>query len=513
MPCLLWENGGQYNNCMSTSARTGVAATTQVRVTHPHKLFVDGRWIDARLGKRIELVTPQREEVLGTVAEATEADVDAAVAAARAAFDGGEWPRLTHAARADYLRRMSAQLERRLPELSRAWVEQVGALASVAPFVIGGGKFWFDYYAELATTYPFEERRTPFDGHGSAVIVREPAGVVAAIAPWNNPFGIMAGKIAPALLAGCTVVMKPAPETPLEAYIIAEAAEAAGLPAGVLNLVTTHRQAADHLASHRDVDKVSFTGSVLAGQRIASVCGHRLARCTLELGGKSAAIVLDDYDIATAAKTLVNTITMSAGQVCATLSRVIVSKSRHDDLVEALRAEMATVRVGDPDDVWAQMGPLAMQRQRTRVENYIGLGRAEGARLVFGGGRPAHLPRGFYFEPTLFAGVTSRMQIAQDEIFGPVLAVFKCESEEEAVHIANDSPFGLYGAVFTHDSERAWRVARGVRTGTFTQNIFRFDPSLPFGGFKQSGLGREGGAEGLASFTELKSILLDAQTR
>jgi acyl-CoA reductase-like NAD-dependent aldehyde dehydrogenase len=486
-----------------------MSTPAQIRIAHPHKLFVNGRWIDAREGGRLELITPQREEVLATVAEATEADVDAAVAAARAAFDGGEWSGLSHVARADYLRRISAQLEKRLPELSRAWVEQVGALASVAPFVIGGGKFWFDYYADQATKYPFVDRRTPMDGHGSAVIVREPAGVVAAIAPWNNPFGIMAGKVAPALLAGCTVIMKPAPETPLEAYILAEAAEEAGLPPGVLNLVTTHRQAADHLASHRDVDKVSFTGSVLAGQRIASVCGHRLARCTLELGGKSAAIVLDDFDVARAAKTLVNTITMSAGQVCATLSRVIVLKSRHDELVEALRAEMATVRVGDPDDVSTQMGPLAMQRQRTRVENYIGLGRAEGAQLVFGGGRPSHLSRGFYIEPTLFTNVAPRMQIAQDEIFGPVLAVFACESEEEAVRIANDSPFGLYGAVFTHDSERAWRVARAVRAGTFTQNIFRFDPSLPFGGFKQSGLGREGGTEAIASFTELKSILLD----
>ena len=438
-------------------------ATPKIRIAHPHKLFVGGRWIDARDGKRIELITPQREEILATVAEATEADVDAAVAAARAAFDHTDWPRLTHATRADYLRRMSAQLEKRLPELSRAWVEQVGALASVAPFVIGGGKFWFDYYADLATKYPFEEQRTPFDGRGSALIVREPAGVVATIAPWNNPFGIMTGKVAPALLAGCTVIMKPAPETPLEAYIIAEAAEEAGLPAGVLNLVTSHRQAADHLASHRDVDKVSFTGSVVAGRRIASVCGHRLARCTLELGGKSAAIVLDDYDVATAAKTLANTITMSAGQVCATLSRVIVSRNRHDELIEALRAEMIAIRVGDPDDASAQMGPLAMQRQRTRVENYIGLGRAEGARLIVGGGRPTHLSRGFYVEPTLFTGVTSGMQIAQDEIFGPVLAVFTCDSEDEAIRLANESPFGLYGAVFTNDRQRAYRVARGVR--------------------------------------------------
>jgi aldehyde dehydrogenase (NAD+) len=276
--------------------------------------------------------------------------------------------------------------------------------------------------------------------------------------------------------------------------------------------VTTHRAAAEHLAAHRGVDKVSFTGSVVAGRHIASVCGHRLARCTLELGGKSAAIVLDDYDICAAARMLTNTIIMSAGQVCATLSRVIVAQSRHDELVEALRASLAAVRVGDPDDASSQMGPLAMQRQLTRVENYIRLGQAEGAQLVFGGARPAHLPHGCYIQPTLFTHVSSEMQIAKDEIFGPVLAVLTCENDRHAIEIANQSPFGLYGAVFTHDRDRAYHVARAVRTGTFTQNVFRFDPSLPFGGFKDSGLGREGGTEGLGSFTELKSILLDAPT-
>jgi len=484
-----------------------------IKIAHPHQLFIGGNWCDAHEGRRIELISPQREAVFSSVAEATEVDVDAAVAAARLAFDKGDWPRLATSVRAQYVQRLSAALERRLPELSRAWVDQVGALAAVAPVVIGGGKFWFDYYAALAETYPFETQREPMDRRGSALVVREPVGVVAAIAPWNNPFGIMTGKVAPALIAGCTVVMKPAPETPLEAYIIAEAAEEAGLPPGVINLVTSHRAAAEHLAAHRDIDKVSFTGSVLAGRRIASVCGHRLARCTLELGGKSAAIVLDDYDIAVAARTLVNTIVMSAGQVCATLSRVIVSKRRHDQLVAALREELAAVRVGDPDDASSQMGPLAMRRQLTRVENYIRLGQGEGAQLVFGGGRPAHLPHGCYIEPTLFTRVESQMQIAKDEIFGPVLAVLTCDDDEHAVEIANQSPFGLYGAVFTHDRERAYRVARGVRTGTFTQNVYRFDPSLPFGGFKDSGLGREGGPEGLGSFTELKSILLDAPTR
>ena len=479
-----------------------------VSIAHPHRLYIDGQWVEASADRRIEVVSPHTEEVIATVAEAREPDVDRAVAAARKAFDDGPWPRLSPAERADWLRRLSSALEPRMPEVARAWVDQTGALASVAPMVTGGGKFWFDFYADLAARYPFETQSTPFDGQGRALVVREPAGVAALIAPWNNPFGIMTGKLAPALLAGCTTILKPAPETPLEAYIIAEAAEAVGLPPGVINLLTAHRDASDYLVRHPGVDKVSFTGSVGAGRRIASVCGDRLARCTLELGGKSAAIVLDDYDVGLAARILAGVITMSAGQVCATLSRVIVSEGRHDDLLDALRSELAAIRVGDPYDASAQMGPLAMERQRARVEDYIGIGQAEGARLVQGGGRPQHLERGFYIEPTLFTGVSCDMRLHNEEVFGPVLAVSTYADEEEAVAIANNSPFGLYGAVFTDDVDKAYRVARRVRTGTFAHNSFRFDVTLPFGGFKQSGIGREGGEAGLTSFTETKSILL-----
>jgi len=477
--------------------------------THLDRLFVGGSWLPPRLGGRIKLVSPHDETLLTTVAEGTAEDVDRAVAAARAAFDAGPWPRLAPVERADYIRRLARELEPRIPELARAWVDQVGALQSIAPVVIGAGNFWFDYFANQIGTYPFEERRAPFDGHGEAWVVREPVGVVAAIAPWNNPFGIMTGKLAPALLAGCTVVMKPAPESPLETYIIAEAAEAVGFPPGVINLLTTHREAADHLASHPGIDKVSFTGSVTAGRRIASVCGDRLARCTLELGGKSAAILLDDCDIDAAAKTLAATICMSAGQVCATLSRAIVSERRHDELIEALTAALAAIRVGDPHDPATQMGPLSMERQRARVERYIEAGRQEGAVLVAGGSRPAHLSRGYYIEPTLFTRVDSRMRIAREEIFGPVLCVLTARDEEDAARIANDSEFGLYGAVFSADATAAYRIARQLRVGTVSHNIFRFDPSLPFGGFKHSGIGREGGSEGLSSFTELKSVLLD----
>jgi acyl-CoA reductase-like NAD-dependent aldehyde dehydrogenase len=434
--------------------------------------------------------------------------MDAAVQAARNAFDAGPWPRLSHLERADYLRRMSAALEARLPELARAWVEQTGALASVAPFVIAGGKQWFDFYADMADKFDWQETRPLNDGPGFGLVVREPVGVYVAIAPWNNPFGIMTGKIAPALLAGCTVIMKPAPETPIEAYIIAEAAEEVGLPDGVINLVPAHRDASDHLISSSGVDKVSFTGSVTAGARIASVCGSRIARCTLELGGKSAAVILEDYDMEAAARMLAQTITMSAGQVCATLSRAIVPRRLHDEFVDALGEAMRAIRVGDPYNPESQMGPLAMQRQRSRVQEYIESGRSEGAQLVAGGRAPAHLQRGYYVEPTLFARVTCEMRIAREEIFGPVMSVLPYDTEEQALRIANDSTFGLYGAVFTHDSKSAYRIARGIRAGTISQNVFRFDSALPFGGFKQSGLGREGGKEGLASCTELKAIML-----
>ncbi|MCT9137627.1 aldehyde dehydrogenase [Streptomyces violarus] len=492
---------------MSTSTFPRAVAVAPVRLGHPGEIYVGGAWVSPAGGGRIEVVSPSTEEVLITVAEATEPDMDAAVAAARAAFDQGPWTRLSYPERAEYLRRLAAALREREPRLARAWVDQTGALAVAAPFVIRAGTGWFDYYADLAATFPTEQ-----SVHPGASVFREPVGVVAAIAPWNNPYGIMTGKIAPALLAGCTVVMKPAPETPVEAHLIAEAADEIGLPPGVLNLVPAHRDASDHLVRNPGVDKVSFTGSVAAGQHIASVCGDRLARYTLELGGKSAAIVLDDYDIEDAADTLVRTITASTGQVCATLSRVVVSTHRRDALADAVRERFAALRVGDPFDPATDMGPLSMTRQRDRVESYIEAGRAEGATLAYGGGRPTDLERGFYVEPTLFTDVEPGMRIAQEEIFGPVLSMLTCTSVDEAVEIANDSAYGLYGAVFTHDEALARGVARRIRAGTIAHNGFRFDPSVPFGGFKHSGVGREGGLEGLLAYTEAKSFLTAGET-
>ena len=480
-----------------------------IQIRHADRLYIGGAWVAPKKPARIEVVSPYNEQVTAVVAGAGPEDMDLAVAAARKAFDTGPWPRLTHAKRAEYLMKLADELEKRIPELARCWTEQVGALAAPAPMTVGFVTSMVRYVAGQADKFPFVETVQTVDGKGAARVVREPVGVVAAIAPWNAPYMIMINKVCPALLTGCTVVMKPAPETPLDAYIIAEAAEAAGIPAGVLNLVPADREASDHLICNPGIDKVSFTGSTAVGKRIGAVCGGRIGRFGLELGGKSAAICLDDYDVGTAAKVLANTIAIMCGQVCATLSRAVVPRARHDEYAEAIAAELKALRVGDPYDAKSQVGPLAMKRQLARVEGYMEKGKAEGAQLVCGGKRPAALQRGYYFEPTLFARAHNRMSIAQEEIFGPVITLIPYDTEAEALAIANDSTYGLFGAVFTHDNDRAWRIARGVRTGWMSQNGFRMDWFLPFGGFKQSGIGREGGTAGIASFTETKTVLLD----
>ncbi len=482
---------------------------TGVNVANPEKVFIGGLWRPAHSGRSIEIVSPNTEQVVAVVAEADEADMDAAVAAARDAFDNGPWVALSPGERISHLRRMADHLRARESEIAKAWTAQMGGLASFAGPMTGGSTMTFDNIIAMAEKFAFVEQR-PTIGAAVGLVAYEPVGVVAAIAPWNGPYGIMLNKVAYALASGCTVIMKPSPETPLEAYIIAEAAEAAGVPAGVVNLVCGHREASDHLVCNPGVDKVSFTGSTVAGKRIASVCGERIARCTLELGGKSAAIIADDFPIEAAAGLLTGTITMMSGQVCAMLSRVIVPRKRHDELASAISAEMKKVVVGYSDDPSTMLGPVAMKRQLERIEMYIEEGKKT-ADLITGGGRPAHLNRGYFIEPTLFANVKNDSRIAQEEIFGPVLSLIPCEDEEDAIRIANDSNYGLNGSVLTNDHERAYRIARRVRTGGFGQNGLRMDFGLPFGGFKQSGVGREGGLEGMMSYLELKTILLDGQ--
>jgi betaine-aldehyde dehydrogenase len=319
--------------------------------------------------------------------------------------------------------------------------------------------------------------------------------------------GLLLGKLAPALLAGCTAVVKPAPQTPLDSYLLAEACDAAGLPAGVVNIVAADREAGEHLVTHAGVDKISFTGSTAAGRRIMSLCGDQIKRVTLELGGKSANILCEDADLSVAIPYALQGGMLNSGQACIALTRVLAPRSRYDEVVQLLAAGAAALPVGDPLDESTVIGPLVTSAQRDRVEGYIAAGRAAGAAVVAGGGRPA-MSTGWYVEPTVFADVDNTMEIAREEIFGPVLCVIPFDDVPEAVAIANDSPYGLCGAVWTADVEAGLEVARQVRTGTFNVNGFSYDTTAPFGGFKQSGLGREWGAEGLEPYTETKTIVL-----
>ena len=483
-----------------------------VSIRHPDKLFIGGKWVDATSGTQIEVENPASEEIVARVAHASNADMDRAVAAARQAFDHGPWPKTPPLERMAKLMELVDHLEPRVPELAAAWTAQIGGLASASGPMHAGGVAGLRGIASLGERFEWTTQR-PGILVDTVVITREPVGVVVAIAPWNGPFAIMANKVFFALIAGCTVVMKPSPETPLEAYIIAEAAEAVGMPAGSINLVPADREAADHLIHSTGIDKVTFTGSTAAGKHIASVCGGNMVRATFELGGKSAAIIRDDFPIEAAAGILGNTITVMSGQVCAMLSRAIVPKARHDELAEAIAKVMQGVKIGDPHDPETQLGPVAMKRQLDRIEMYIEEGKKSGADLITGGSRPAHMNKGYYMEPTLFANVDNTSRIAQEEIFGPVLCLIPAEDEEDAIRIANESDYGLNGSVFTHDAQAAYDIARQIRTGVVGQNGMRMEWTAPFGGFKQSGIGREGGDEGLWPYVETKSVLLDASVK
>lgn len=478
-------------------------------IQHPDQLFIGGKWVKPSGATKFDVINSGTEELFISVAEAQAADISAAVAAAREAFDRGPWPRMSHAERARYMNAIAAELSRRSDEQASTWVIESGVTQTYAgPRSKSVASVW-EYYAGLADTFPFEEVHKPAVAN-IGLLVREPVGVVAAIVPWNGPLLMLAYKCAPALLAGCTMIVKGSPEAPGAAYLLAEVCEKVGLPPGVINVVIAEREASELLVRNPGVDKVTFTGSTAAGRRIASICGERVARCTLELGGKSAAVILDDYDVAKAAKTITGMATFLTGQVCSSLTRIIVDRKRHDDLVEALSARFREVKVGDPFDLSTQMGPLATDRQRERVERYIEVGKQEGAQLATGGARPAHLNRGYFIEPTVFANVENRSTLAQEEIFGPVLSVIPADGEEAAVEIANDTIYGLNNSVFTNDNSRAYAVARRLRSGTVGHNSMRSDFGISFGGFKQSGIGREGGREGLLPFLEAKTLLMDA---
>jgi acyl-CoA reductase-like NAD-dependent aldehyde dehydrogenase len=477
-------------------------------LARPEQLFIGGSWTDPATDARIELISPSSEERLGRVAAASEADADRAVAAARRAFDKGPWPRMSGAERAAKIRAVADRMTARSEDFARAWSLQVGMPFAHSRAVAGYFRGYFDYYAGLADQ-GFEELRTPAQG-GSCAVVREAVGVVLAIVPWNAPLATLLLKVAPALAAGCTVIAKPSPETPIEAMLLAECIAEVGLPEGVFSVLPADRDVSEYLVRHNQIDKVSFTGSTAAGLRIASLLGGRMARYTMELGGKSAAIILDDARTETVVAGIMPNLIGLCGQQCAAFSRILVPRARRDEITEALSAAFASVKVGDAFDVETQMGPIVSQRQLERVRGYIARGTADGARIVTGGARPAHLDKGWFIEPTLFTDVTNDMVIAREEIFGPVGSIITYDDDEQAIAIANDSDYGLSGGVFTEDTDRAYAMARRIRTGNIAQNGRVIDFTLPYGGYKLSGVGREGGVEGLHGFTEVKTIFTPA---
>ncbi|KAA9164470.1 aldehyde dehydrogenase [Amycolatopsis acidicola] len=473
------------------------------------RLYLAGGWAEPAATQRIPVHSATTEENLGSVPEAAEADVDLAVTAARRAFDDPSgWsrnPRL----RAEALERFAVALENRAAETSRRVTVQNGMPISLAQQFEGGfPPVLLRYFSELATGSPQEEIRPGMLG-GSSRVLREPVGVVAAIVPWNVPQAITFLKLAPALAAGCTVVLKPAPETVLDAMLMCEAAAEAGLPEGVLNVVPGGRELGAYLIAHPGVDKVSFTGSTAAGRSIAETCGRLLRPVTLELGGKSAAIVLDDADLASTIESFFAATLLNNGQICWLGTRVLAPRSRYGEVVDTVTDLARSLAVGDPLEQTTQLGPLVSARQRDRVESYIAKGLGEGARLTTGGGRPAALDQGWFVEPTVFADVDNNHTIAQEEIFGPVLSVIPYADESEAVAIANASEYGLGGSVWTSDPDRGEAVARRVASGTIGINGYSNDPTAPFGGIKSSGLGRELGPEGLHSYQVFKTIYRD----
>ena len=473
-----------------------------------NRFFVNGAWRLPAGSEHFELISPVTEELTLSVPAGSHADMEAAIAAARRAFDEGEWPHLAVSDRARYLLRIAEEIDRRIELFQRVWIAQVGAPRWFAGAFSSFAALHFRYYAGLAETYPFEESRRAHIG--AVKVLREPIGVAALIVPWNAPLILLTQKLAAGLLTGCTLVVKPSPETPLDALILAECAQAAGLPPGVVNVVPASREVGNGLISDARIDKVSFTGSTAAGRHIATVCADRLARVSLELGGKSASILCEDADIGAWMKS-VSPFTMPfSGQICFAQTRVLVPRNRHDEFVEAFVAGVESLKVGDPWQADTQIGPVSMARQRDRVLDFIAAGRLEGARLVTGGIEAPGFDRGYYIAPTIFDKVSNNMRIAREEIFGPVVSVLSYADEAEAVAIANDSDFGLSGSVFSADVARAERIARRIRTGHISVNGFNLDLVAPFGGYKKSGLGRESGPEGLAAFLETKSMFVPA---
>jgi acyl-CoA reductase-like NAD-dependent aldehyde dehydrogenase len=471
----------------------------------PPGFYVDGGWKPAG-GGPLQVVSPATEDLLFSYVGASEADVDRAVRSARRAFDEGPWPRFALDERIAILEHALELVRPRRNEFALMTTLQMGAPITAARMLIDSGLAGFGLYLGAARGIGLEKVRRDTDAQ--ALVRKEPVGVVAAIMAWNGTFGAAITKLVPPLLAGCTVVAKPAPETPCEASLLVALFSEAGVPPGAVNLVTGGRDTGAALVTHPEVDKIAFTGSTATGRWIADTCAPRFTRMSLELGGKSAAIVLPDVDVAQAVPQIAMGNFWNAGQACIAPTRVLVPRELQDELVAGFCDEAAKLIVGDPLDEATQMGPLVTRRQRDRVERYIELGRQEGATVAFGGGRPEGLRCGWFVEPTVFTGVDNSMTIAREEIFGPVMSVITYGTEAEAVEIANDSEYGLHGCVFTRDTHHGLDVAKRIQSGSVSINSFGLSPSAPYGGVKASGVGREKGVEGIESYFELKSYIL-----
>ncbi|HEY5635607.1 MAG TPA: aldehyde dehydrogenase family protein [Burkholderiales bacterium] len=467
------------------------------------KFFIGGRWVAPSTTKSIDVHNAGTGEVMGSVPAGGAKDADAAVAAARGALEG--WSRTPVAERAAVLEKISAGLKARADELAKLIAQEVGMPVKMAARIQAALPIMnFANYAKLVKDFAFESQV------GNSLVMREAVGVVGAITPWNYPLHQIALKVAPALAAGCTVVLKPSEVAPFNAFVLAEVAEAAGLPAGVLNLVTGFGpEIGEAIVSHPDVDMISFTGSTRAGKRISELAAQTVKRVALELGGKSASVILDDADLAAAVKGTVNGCYLNSGQTCTALTRMLVPESKYAEAAKIAAEIAAGFTLGDPMLETTRLGPLTSAAQLERVRGFIKQGVAEGAELLAGGAdAPEGLPGGYYVKPTVFGKVKPGSTLEQEEVFGPVLSIVTYKDDEDAIRIANGTAYGLAGAVWSKDEERARKVARRLRAGQVDVNGGAFNMNAPFGGFKQSGHGREAGVYGLEEFLEYKSLQL-----
>ncbi len=472
------------------------------------KLYINGQWAAPKAAKFIDVINASSEEVMGRIPEGTAEDVDAAVAAARTAF--AAWAARPAAERAAFLQKIHEGMKARAEEIGRLIAGEVGMPLKLATMIQAGSPTaTFGMYAKMLANFAFEEKV------GNSLVLREPVGVVAAITPWNYPLHQIAAKVAPALAAGCTVVLKPSEVAPLNAFVLAEIIHSAGLPPGVFNLVTGYGPVVgEAMARHPDIDMISFTGSTRAGKRVSELASQTVKRVALELGGKSASVVLDDADLAAAVKGTVNACFLNSGQTCSAHTRLLVPEGKYDEAAKIAVEVAKGFTVGDPFGGTAKLGPLVSEVQRERVRGYIKKGLDGGAQLLIGGAdAPEGLPKGYYVKPTIFGRVKPDAVIAQEEIFGPVLSIITYKDEDEAVKIANSTPYGLGGGVWSKDEEHAKKVAKRMRTGQVDINGGPFNLHAPFGGYKQSGNGRELGRFGLEEFLEYKSLQLKPEAK